>query len=1229
MQESMEYIDYICTQLERGQAAVLVGAGLSLNADKKSSEAKSYPVWSTLKGAFARKISQSNYDDLIMSHDVMELAEMLEATRGRSELDRTILEAIPDEQYIPSEVHNKLLRLPWTDIFTTNYDTLLERASENVFQKRFKQVHNMADLTGRYPSVPRIIKLHGSMPSGRPFIITSEDYRSYPHKFALFVNTVQQSMIENTFCLVGFSGKDPNFEKWIGWIRDNLKENTPYIYLLTHEKLKDSYKKFLYNRKVIAVEISDLNESGDVRDKYDKLFEYMLDKVPDDKPSWPKSDHYSDIVNAKYNKIEDLLPVLMETRANYPGWLVVPRNMRWMLKNMKESISGAFCRVFTSLKDQPNSLELEFLFEYDWMREKSLLPPFPSELKIYDAVVSRAFDSILIKERKAMLGSIILSIMRVCRENGDFDAWRDYHKKIGDNLSDSFDYTLKHRWAYESCLYSLFNYNFVELISKLKKWEVQPQDHNVVLFKAGLLCEVNYISEAKAMVDASLDSIRRQLQYDDRNQTLLSLESVTMTLAGLLSSVTGLRRKANKADGGDSYTEFDFKKNSNDSLSDTTQSEKSDDESINDENAYDYKYDRIRRNTHIVENCDWSKENNDFTNNLLHKYTGSAVKTIVKSFDFGHSSTLTHHGNDGEAMEAMSYLRFREDTGFPFRIQLYVNTNDDSKAVIGAIQRIIPYYYINWATITAVRSDNEKAIDFILTRPLLSNLSLDEVSEFAKYYSDALHESSKESDINAYYGIVAYSNHILPKLLSLLCCKCSTGVLDEMLEVALQICISKNRRHHDQERTLFIRRLMESYSDEEKLDRVPLLLKFPATLEEYTYIDPMRFLPLNQLSKRKTKRESAEIEGSEQLIDNGSSEDKQMSIGRLIILSNNGLLTTKQHDKLLQLLSESNYKLPKWLFSTALLCLDGLQECEDARKYIKDVVMNKLGNEITSAGINIGNPTYSEFVNAVSNRIFSLNDAEPILTKCHDLLKKFLRMRKNKDTFIDFDAPAEPPIRNICVALFHLIVQYSSNDLPDESIKLLDSIMSLLSEENYYCSFLDLAWRTMIGNEVNASFLIADLLSSDTDRSVLDTMNLSFVYRDVFSINSEVLDSCMDILCNRILWSRDERINSVIHVVNNAINTVGYELSGQVMQTLLDGLNKLYIDTTITVSDSVDSANSKGSTRIEGLRLAKTLKHWHEARELPIPSSVALWMNILSDDNEFLEIRKSISLGAN
>ena len=64
-------------------------------------------------------------------------------------------------------------------------------------------------------------------------ICTEEDYRTYPKKFAPFVNTVQQAMMETVFCLSRvFTGDDPNFLQWSGWVRDNLGVLlAPKIYL--------------------------------------------------------------------------------------------------------------------------------------------------------------------------------------------------------------------------------------------------------------------------------------------------------------------------------------------------------------------------------------------------------------------------------------------------------------------------------------------------------------------------------------------------------------------------------------------------------------------------------------------------------------------------------------------------------------------------------------------------------------------------------------------------------------------------------------------------------------------------------------------------------------------------------------------------------------------------------------------------------------------------------------
>ena len=90
-----------------------------------------------------------------------------------------------------------MLKLPWRDVFTTNWDTLLERASSDALEHPYRVVQSMKQLP--MVSQPRIIKLHGSFPSQFPLIFTEEDYRTYPSEFAPFVNTVQQAMMEDGF----------------------------------------------------------------------------------------------------------------------------------------------------------------------------------------------------------------------------------------------------------------------------------------------------------------------------------------------------------------------------------------------------------------------------------------------------------------------------------------------------------------------------------------------------------------------------------------------------------------------------------------------------------------------------------------------------------------------------------------------------------------------------------------------------------------------------------------------------------------------------------------------------------------------------------------------------------------------------------------------------------------------------------------------------------------------
>ena len=143
---------------------------------------------------------------------------------------------------------------------------------------------------------PRIVKLHGTFPSNPPFIFTGEDFRTYPRRFAAFVNLAQQAMMENVFCLLGFSGDDPNFLYWSGWVRDHLADSAPRIYLCGLMGLSDSQRRFLHRRNVTPIDLNPLFpaeefSNGALRRRL--AIEWFLLSLeagrPPDLVSWPRS----------------------------------------------------------------------------------------------------------------------------------------------------------------------------------------------------------------------------------------------------------------------------------------------------------------------------------------------------------------------------------------------------------------------------------------------------------------------------------------------------------------------------------------------------------------------------------------------------------------------------------------------------------------------------------------------------------------------------------------------------------------------------------------------------------------------------------------------------------------------------------------------------------------------------------------------------------------------------
>ena len=136
-------------------AAVMIGAGFSRSSASTGDLNRKLPLWNDLSSILAKDLGASS------SSDPLRLAEEYCAYFGKQALHDLVIREINDAAWVPGELYKSLLELPWSEVLTTNWDTLLERASMEVHQPVYNVVSRQEDLSSARS--PRIVKLHGTV----------------------------------------------------------------------------------------------------------------------------------------------------------------------------------------------------------------------------------------------------------------------------------------------------------------------------------------------------------------------------------------------------------------------------------------------------------------------------------------------------------------------------------------------------------------------------------------------------------------------------------------------------------------------------------------------------------------------------------------------------------------------------------------------------------------------------------------------------------------------------------------------------------------------------------------------------------------------------------------------------------------------------------------------------------------------------------------------------------
>ena len=490
-------------------AAVMVGAGMSKAAGRAAEDSRSPPLWRD----FARAMTD-RLQTLDETRDALQLADEYEAALGRHALDSLIRDQVRDGQWNPSTLHERLLGLPWSDVLTTNWDTLLERTQLKDPDRVYEVVRTPEDIART--RTPRIVKLHGSLPSHTPFIFTGEDFRTYPRRFAPFVNLAQEVLLENELCLVGFSGDDPNFVQWSGWVRDQLGVSARRIRLVGALDLTPSRRKVLEQHNVSPIDLSPAVRDEPAEARHVKALQLFLDSLWAARPQaphvWIRAElKPPQIEPANHpNSLEEILVAWERDRAAYPGWAVAPHSARMDIRFATTMMWASFVQQATAA---PLAQRIRAVSELSWRFEVSLWPLDTWLIGQIDELID-GHVQLLSPARKALLLRLRCQAARLARDGNRF-------QQLIERL-DAPDGAPEVA-AFERALWARDRFDFPAMESELGR--LTGEDPLWRLRRASLEASLGKVRDAAHNVRSALLDIQSRRRQDPRSIWLLSREA--------------------------------------------------------------------------------------------------------------------------------------------------------------------------------------------------------------------------------------------------------------------------------------------------------------------------------------------------------------------------------------------------------------------------------------------------------------------------------------------------------------------------------------------------------------------------------------------------------------------------------------------------------------------------------------------------------------------------------
>jgi hypothetical protein len=526
----------------------------------------------------------------------LRIAEEFEAVFGRATLNSFICSKLPQSGYRAGQLHYKLLSLPWAEVFTTNWDTLLEDCVATRMPNRYNVLADPQDV--REVQRPRIVKVHGCVVRNRNFVVTEEDYRLYGIKNRALLYLARQSMLENATCLIGFSGEDPNFLSWSGLRRDILGEHAPPVYLVGLLHLTAGRIKLLANLKVNPIDLADEfdPERTGSPERHREAMHWFFSQLAAGEPynplNWPKAPAPIRVrsetrslptpprpLRENFDPKAMRLPDASDTsaigavtqtwrinRLCYPGWLIAPHaNRREVLQNTRRWIK---CATKTELPNllrrvDPDPELVAFLCELVWRIELCLGAPPAHVLELIDPLLAREdqspgswieqrWNALRLHEAGAghetsdlskLFCALGLARLRAFRRGFQAHAFEQLHARMSSVSTTTFAEVraaLDDEWD----RFLLARGRWAELRKGLDRPALLNVDPYWGIRRAGVFAEIGELEAASRIVEGALIEIRNLEQMDRLDLAMMSRRGWGLEVKQLIRDAQRASRSA-------------------------------------------------------------------------------------------------------------------------------------------------------------------------------------------------------------------------------------------------------------------------------------------------------------------------------------------------------------------------------------------------------------------------------------------------------------------------------------------------------------------------------------------------------------------------------------------------------------------------------------------------------------------------------------------------------------